>query len=605
MKYSHRGINEPSDWKVELGGASSWLTWNRETLELSGIPNNTKVGSYKISINLSDDQGHFDKHEFYLNVLNKPPSIITEDIEVGYTDNYYYSDYDCDQDGQGEITWAYEPILPFLEMNPETGTLTGTPGDGDVGLAQINVSVNDGNGGWDYSRFILEIIQSNRNPIISAIPETIISEDDYYLESFSAYDPDGDRISWSMDTNAQWLTFDDKTKRLSGIPRNDDVGSSFVNITVFDDRGGIDFQNFTITVLNTNDDPFWVQVFNGATLNEGDDFIFNFIASDPDLGDVIEYSLSSFPFCSISIDQSTGSIFWKVDSSGLTLLENGTTTTTVTVEACDGNIKIYHSFDLFIMPNKSPSSRLISPQNEGSYKLSEIVLRWNGIDPERDELVYDIFLGTNRIEVEEMDKDSLIMESTKFTEFKPEYLIIGEQYFWTIIPKDHRSNGYCLDSVYNFHVNTPPTIEIPNSISIKAGDPLDLVYDIADSDIRDKSSLRVHIANQPEGMTLNADSKLITWIPSFEEVGTYNITIGVSDGKETTEVIIDISVIQPDELIQEEKKDDDETTYPLFIWIIAIIISIALILMLIFIFKKWDHTMDKSELSDNEEEKGG
>ncbi len=580
VKYSYRGIIEPQQWDIDLGSASSWLTWNSNKKILSGTPTNSHVGEYQIMINISDDLGHFDRHEFILTVINIPPVILTDDIEEISTGEFYYSDYNSDQDGLGVISWSYSPKVPFLEMGPHTGILSGTPTSEHTGEYHINVSVNDGNGGWDWSRFVLNIYQTNRDPSISTLDDIEAIEDDYYLISYSAYDPDGDSLNWTMKTNANWLEFNKDTRRLSGIPRNEDVGSYFVNISISDGKEGTDFHNFTLTVLNTNDKPVWKKVFNGTTLREGEEFSFQMEAFDQDSMDVLEYSISSFPYSSIFIDPFSGEISWEADTKGLTMLQNNTFFTTITVQASDGNVLIRHDFDLFIVPDPAPTARLLSPEHGKSYKSSDIVLKWEGADPEGEEVLFDLYIGTNWVEVEELKEEHLILESTVITEYKPEILLKGEEYFWTVVPKDQRSSGYCQDGVHSFHVNTPPTLTDPGDWEIDVGKKLTIELSTMDPDLIDQSALVLELVQSPDGVDLSSSTSIMTWEPGPEDIGNNTIEISVTDGKDITSITFNITVKSSTDIPLDGEGSEREDQRP--VGLMLTILSLFLIICLVF-----------------------
>ena len=52
-----------------------------------------------------------------------------------------------------------------------------------------------------------------------------------------------------------WLSFDPVTQTFSGTPLNDDVGALTIRVTATDTSGATATQDFTVTVINTNDGP--------------------------------------------------------------------------------------------------------------------------------------------------------------------------------------------------------------------------------------------------------------------------------------------------------------------------------------------------------------
>jgi hypothetical protein len=100
-----------------------------------------------------------------------------------------------------------------------------------------------------------------------------------------------------------WLTIGYSVGVLSGTPENSDVGSWTVNVSVSDGRGGIDFSNFTLTVININDSPVII-TGNDLTAYVDELYSMDYDAQDEDL-DPLTWNL--FTNASwLSIDSLTG-----------------------------------------------------------------------------------------------------------------------------------------------------------------------------------------------------------------------------------------------------------------------------------------------------------
>jgi hypothetical protein len=256
---THVPGNDIDEWNLTTN-ASSWLTINMNGV-LSGTPSNNDVGIYWINVTVFDKYNGNDSHNFTLTVINvnDPPIITTMDIKFTLEDVLYSVDYNAtDIDPTKDtLTWRLETNATWLNIDALTGNLTGTPTNDDVGTYFVNVSVDDNKGGIDFTNFTLEVIDTNDPPVIITANIITATEDVPYWIDYEAIDmdPNGDTFNWSLSTNATWLSMDDLTGNLSGIPSNDDVGIYFVNVTVDDNRGGMDFSNFTLTVINTNDPP--------------------------------------------------------------------------------------------------------------------------------------------------------------------------------------------------------------------------------------------------------------------------------------------------------------------------------------------------------------
>lgn len=57
-----------------------------------------------------------------------------------------------------------------------------------------------------------------------------------------------DCLTWSLTTDASFLTIDPLTGNLTGTPQLGDEGTYWVNVSVSDGNGGVDWSNFTLTV---------------------------------------------------------------------------------------------------------------------------------------------------------------------------------------------------------------------------------------------------------------------------------------------------------------------------------------------------------------------
>ncbi|UCE36678.1 MAG: FG-GAP repeat protein [Thermoplasmata archaeon] len=192
-------VNATADtWVFETN--AGWLEWNETTHDIYGIPDNTDVGSFWVRINISNETSGYDEHNFTLNVLNTPLEIITGDTTYAYEDSEYLVDYDSDDDGQGMITWYVSTNASWLSFNSITGIINGTPINEQVGVYYVNISVEDGNGGWDSSNFTLDVLNTNDPPEwIDTPTNTLIRMGDSYEFDINAFDEDlFDRMEYRL-----------------------------------------------------------------------------------------------------------------------------------------------------------------------------------------------------------------------------------------------------------------------------------------------------------------------------------------------------------------------------------------------------------------------
>ena len=91
--------------------------------------------------------------------------------------------------------------------------------------------------------------EPNGRPTISGAPQSFIRVGEAYDFRPSASDPDGDALSFSIANKPGWANFNAATGRLTGTPRDADVGmTAEVRITVSDGKDQAALDRFSITV---------------------------------------------------------------------------------------------------------------------------------------------------------------------------------------------------------------------------------------------------------------------------------------------------------------------------------------------------------------------
>ncbi|MCK5561494.1 MAG: hypothetical protein KAJ51_12905 [Thermoplasmata archaeon] len=265
VDYNATDVDSPIEnqiWSLNTN-ATSWLEIDMDSGTLCGTPSNTEVGSYWVNVFVNDTEGGIDFENFTLIVLNvnDPPIIITEDLTNARVANLYEVDYEAtDIDSPlPNQKWSLTTNATWLKIEPDTGILSGTPALSDLGWYNINVTVNDGDGGLDWHEFLLSVTGGiiNKPPIITTIDVLYATINESYFVDYDAIDDriPTDKLSWAIVTNASWLKLEPTTGVLSGTPTEMDVGKYWVNISVSDGEGGAAYHNFTITVTKSSIKP--------------------------------------------------------------------------------------------------------------------------------------------------------------------------------------------------------------------------------------------------------------------------------------------------------------------------------------------------------------
>ena len=508
---------------------ASWLEWNETSHNLTGTPDNSDVGNYYIRVNISRGPNFSDEHNFTLIVNNTPPDITTENIITTVQSQKYFVDYNSSDDGQGVITWHLATIASWLRINATSGNLTGIPKNANVGSCWVNVSVDDGNGGWDSSNFTLYIINANDPPKILTNDILTIYENEEYKVTYEATDIDiGDQLSWSMDSNTSFLAMDSASGVLSGMPTNDDVGVYWVNVMVSDLSLRSNSHNFKLTVINVNDVPVITSVpILEATVLDLYEYQLN--AIDVDKGDILTYSLDACPD-NMVINETSGLITWTPNPDQIG--DNP-----VIVRVSDGNASDTQEFNIKVTPpaNYAPLVTLISPANGSIEDVINPTLTWSSEDPDSEVIYYDVYLHSIRSMVQELDASTRLVTEQTDDSYQTTTLTKGSVYYWTVIPNDGESTGYCSSGIWWFKVSETATF---NFAPVITSEPVKSAtvgeqyrYEVLAEDDNQDDMLEYSLVEHPKNMLIDADSGVILWTPNQDQLGKHTVIVKISDGK--------------------------------------------------------------------------
>jgi lysophospholipase L1-like esterase len=233
-----------------------WLTFNTQTGQLSGLPDNYDVGNHTVKIRVFDGTVNVDS-TFIIKVINTNDLPVftsyPEDTVVGTYEEFIYNITAIDIDPTNDLlVYAVIEKPDWLEYDPITRRLSGTPDNEDVGVYHVEISVFDGTG-YTYQNFNLTVELTNHPPEIISTPKDTAYETIEYKYVIKAMDIDFDMLTYSSVIIPDWTTFS-ASGTLKGIPGNDDLGVHEVVLSVSDGEN-IVYDSFNITVVKTNYKP--------------------------------------------------------------------------------------------------------------------------------------------------------------------------------------------------------------------------------------------------------------------------------------------------------------------------------------------------------------
>ncbi|HHD15582.1 MAG TPA: hypothetical protein ENK47_02620, partial [Euryarchaeota archaeon] len=187
---------------------------------------------------------------------NNPPKITTTDRTIATTNATYYFDYRAEDSDPSDILpgWSLVTNADWLNLD-DNYTLSGIPNETDLGPYFVNISIDDGRSGIDWHNFTLKINTSNNAPFILTQNDIFADEDFLYSNQYLCKRDEGDDLEWSVYTNASFLEISGDNGLLHGTPLVEDIGQYFVNVSVHDGQGAVEWTEFNLIVNETNDDP--------------------------------------------------------------------------------------------------------------------------------------------------------------------------------------------------------------------------------------------------------------------------------------------------------------------------------------------------------------
>jgi hypothetical protein len=221
------------------------------------------AGTEVFTYTVSDGYGGLDTTQVTITVtnLNDPPVLTSTPVltvmqEALYT--YAITSTDPDLVYGDALTITATTLPDWLTLNDHgdgTATLSGTPGNADVGSYAVELTVTDSPGLTDTQAFTLTVTDLNEPPSFSSTPILTATQDTFYTYTITAADADlihGDVLTITATTLPGWLTLTDHgdgTATLSGTPARAQVGEHLVILQVMDSSGETATQTFVVTVV--------------------------------------------------------------------------------------------------------------------------------------------------------------------------------------------------------------------------------------------------------------------------------------------------------------------------------------------------------------------
>jgi len=307
-------------------------------------------------------------------IPNQPPDITSEPVTTATEDVIYtYQVIASDPNGDN-LTYSLTEKPDGMTMS-ESGFITWTPTNDQVGLNNVKVEVSDGVF-TDIQEFTVDVANVNDAPEITSGPITTATQDILYAYDVEAIDIDNDELAYSLTQKPEGMEMN-SSGYITWTPNKYQVGMNSVKVEVTDGELA-DVQEFTIDVANVNDAP---QITSTplTSANEDETYTYQVEASDVD-NDPITYSLTEKPE-GMEMNES-GFITWTPTNDQVGL-------NNVKVEVSDGTLSNSQIFEINVVNiNDAPEITSIPVEVAVSGILYEYQVE--AVDIDDEELSYSL-----------------------------------------------------------------------------------------------------------------------------------------------------------------------------------------------------------------------
>jgi polygalacturonase len=279
--------NARNTLRFGLEGVPRNMTIDDDSGALRLMPDDPEVGDWVIFVTATDEEGGVGRYRVNLTVtpVNDPPVIVVpqDGIKLQDDDRFDLRLEAVDPDnGPDELTWKRVFAPYFIHLSPN-GTVRGNTTWEDRGDHRMEVTVDDGHGGSDTAVIDVHVIPTYEPLSLVGIDEIRAYEDRQYIGMITVECDPAAVLGWEFITNVTWLVFNETVLGINGTPRQSDVGTVMVQLTVSDQLGNMDVYETGIVVHPVNDPPTWNGLPSLVKVNSTSwEMDLSLFASDPD-----------------------------------------------------------------------------------------------------------------------------------------------------------------------------------------------------------------------------------------------------------------------------------------------------------------------------------
>jgi len=328
------------EWKTSNNGL---FLHNNDTLQLRH--KSAQEANQSVHTIVSFDTVHY---EFITTTSNVPQLLNSIPKTIDQNSNYNFIPNVRDSHN---LIFSLISKPSWMNINSSSGEISGIPTQSDIGQTDtISLVIKSSSGLEKSIDFKVTVNDVNDAPILSDTWSVeSVDENRNYSRSATATDIERGVLTWSISNNPSWLSINSQTGKLTGVPRQADVGiKEDIKVTVTEEGGLSSSFTFKITVIDKNSDA-QLLVISDKTVNENEELIVQAQARDLD-GDILTFGIENKPAW-MSFDTATGKLSGTPTELNIGVYAN------ITISVTDGHGSTrFESFKITVLDvNEAPT----------------------------------------------------------------------------------------------------------------------------------------------------------------------------------------------------------------------------------------------------------
>jgi PKD repeat protein len=503
---------------------------------MTWTPTYEQSGTYMVDFVLSDQAGGFDRDASTITVLHvdrKPviTAIGNKTVKENETLQFVVNGSDPDKEDQNAISYEVVNMPKGASFDQATRTFKWTPGFDDSGEYDNMLVIMHAGNMADTTAVDINVAHVDRQPTLDTITDRTIDENKTLHFMIAGSDPDKEdsgKLVFSASNLPPGATFNPDSLSFSWTPSYEQSGTyANIDFTVTDPSGKTDSKSMTITVNHVNRAP-QLAAIEDRTVNENVPLAFTLQGTDPDQEDQNSLTYSAEPL-------PEGAVLEGPDFSWTPTYEQSGSYT-IKFKLSDGKLSDTKTVNITVIHiNRPPLIAEIPPQVTDENK--KIEFKVSGSDPDQEDN------GTWKLTTSQLPEGAQFDAQTATFSWTPTYEQAGT-YTITFTNTDAAGLTATRDvQITVNHVNRTPVLNPIPPETVAENTLLNVVIPAGeDPDKEDAQKIVYEAQNLPEGASFDPVTRTLTWTPTYEQSGTYEIPVTISDGEFTVTQSLQVTV---------------------------------------------------------------